>query len=344
MVPHGSPGARQVLLDRLKRKRVMSGGDRRVRGEHCRAAHVLEGIVKRLPLLDELPDALKHDETGVAFVQVKDGRRRLQRAERQHAADAEDDLLLHARLAVAAVQPGRQLAIPGRVVLEIGVEEVQLHAAKPDAPDGDAYGAIAEGDIDSAHRSVARDRGLDGRVGPGQRLVAFLLPAVRGQPLMEVALRVHETDADERHAQVAGFLAVVAGQHAQAAGVDRQRLMQGEFSREVGDGPVLDVREPSRPPRLARTARVVEAAHGGVVSCQERGAGRRVIQGGLRNRAQHPDRVVRGLAPQRVVQQAEDLTGVRVPAPPEIERELAQPVNAFGQRGQARVAIHNRPA
>jgi hypothetical protein len=48
---------------------------------------------------------------------------------------------------------------------------------------------------------------------------------------MEIALRVHEADADERHAEVAGFLAVVAREHAETAGVNRQRLMQ----RELGE-------------------------------------------------------------------------------------------------------------
>ena len=52
---------------------------------------------------------------------------------------------------------------------------------------------------------------------------------------MEVALRIHEADADERDAEIARFLAVVAGEHAEAAGVDRQRLMQREFGGEVGD-------------------------------------------------------------------------------------------------------------
>ena len=54
---------------------------------------------------------------------------------------------------------------------------------------------------------------------------------------MEVALRVHEADADERHAEVARLLAVIAGEHAEAAGVNRQRLMQREFGGEVRDRP-----------------------------------------------------------------------------------------------------------
>jgi hypothetical protein len=71
--------------------------------------------------------------------------------ERADAADAEDDLLLDARLAIAAVQPRRQLAIPRRVLLEVRVEQVQLHAAEPHAPDRDEHAAAAE-----RHRDDAR--------------------------------------------------------------------------------------------------------------------------------------------------------------------------------------------
>ena len=45
------------------------------------------------------------------------------RPQRADTADAEDDLLLDARLAIAAVEARRQLAIPGRVLFEIGVEQ-----------------------------------------------------------------------------------------------------------------------------------------------------------------------------------------------------------------------------
>ena len=46
---------------------------------------------------------------------------------------------------------------------------------------------------------------------------------------MEVALRIHESDADERHAQVACFLAVIAREDAKPAGINGQRLMQREL-------------------------------------------------------------------------------------------------------------------
>jgi hypothetical protein len=39
---------------------------------------------------------------------------------------------------------------------------------------------------------------------------------------MKVTLRIHETDADQRNTEIAGFFAVVAGQHAETARIDRQ--------------------------------------------------------------------------------------------------------------------------
>ena len=237
--PH-VPG--EVLLDQVERERVVAGRHRRVRREHRRSPHLLERVVERSALLDQLADALQRDEGGVAFVQVPHRRRDAERAQRAHAADAENDLLLDARLAIAAVEPRRQLAIPRRVLREIGVEQEQADAAEPHAPHRGQHRAIAERHRGDARPAVRRDRRLDRRVGPADALVALLLPAVVGHALAEVALRIHEADADERHAEVGGFLAVIAGQHAEAAGVDRQRLVQRELGGEVRDAAAVEHR------------------------------------------------------------------------------------------------------
>ena len=119
-----------------------------------------------------------------------------ERLERAHAADAEDDFLLDARLAIAAVEARRQLAVPRRVLLEVGVEQIQLHAAEAHAPDRDEHRSVAERHGRDARLAVGRQRRLDRRVGPVQPLVALFLPAFGGEVLVEVALRIHEPDAD----------------------------------------------------------------------------------------------------------------------------------------------------
>ena len=182
-------------------------------------------VLERQALIEELVDALQHHEAGVALVQVPHRGIEAEGAQGADAADAQDDLLLDAGLAIAAVQARGQLAIPGRVLLEIGVEQIEVGMSQLDVPHRDQHGALAERHGDDAGLAVGRDRRLDRRVFPAQAPVALLLPAVGRDALVEVALRIHEADADERQAQIAGFLAVVAGQHAEAAGVDRQRLV-----------------------------------------------------------------------------------------------------------------------
>ena len=46
------------------------------------------------------------------------------------------------------------------------------------------------------------------------------LVAVTTDALVQVAAVVEEADRDQRHAEVAGRLEVIAGEHAQAAGIE----------------------------------------------------------------------------------------------------------------------------
>ena len=66
-------------------------------------------------------------------------------------------------------------------------------------------------------------------------LVLLGLPPGRVETLREVAAAVEQADADERDAELGGGLEVVAGEDAEAAGVDRQRLLDAELHAEVGD-------------------------------------------------------------------------------------------------------------
>ena len=59
--------------------------------------------------------------------------------------------------------------------------------------------------------------------------------AVGVDRLAEVAVAVEQADADERDGHVGGRLEMVAGEHAQAARVDAERLVQAVLGAEVGD-------------------------------------------------------------------------------------------------------------
>ena len=137
----------------------------------------------------------------------------------------------------AAVQPVGDPAQRQRVVLDVGVEQQQRHPADLGHPDAGVQLARPAGQRERTVRGGAvalaqqRDRQP---VGVEDRVV-LLLPALARQRLAEVAVPVEQADADERHAEVAGGLEVVAGQDAEAAGVLRQRGGDAELRREVGD-------------------------------------------------------------------------------------------------------------
>ncbi len=300
-----APAAGQVFLDQVEGEGVVTGRHRRVRGEDRALAHHRERLVERHARLDVLADALQHDEGGVAFVEMPDRRLDAHGPQHPHAADAEDHFLLDARFAVAAVEAGREFAVPRRVFLEVGVEQVEAHVADPDPPHRGQHRAIAERHGGDARPAVGGDGGFNRRVGPVDALVVFLLPAVVRHALVEVALRIHEAHADERQAEVAGFLAVIAGQHAQTAGVDGQRLVQGELGGEVGNHLALDVGAVGLEPRLLGLTRRVEIDDDGIVEAHELGVVRGPLQRVGAEGAQHPGGVVGRRPPHREIQAAE---------------------------------------
>ena len=125
---------------------------------------------------------------------------------------------------------------------------------------------------------------------------------------------------------------MVTGEHAEPPGIDRKRLVQRELGGEVGDR-TLDVGEALVPPRVVGRARRVETGDGLVVELQEPLVLRPLLQDVRRDQAQHEHRVVRRLAPQRVVEPAEDLARPGVPRPPQIVGELGQTTKTFGYLG-----------
>ena len=99
----------------------------------------------------------------------------------------------------------------------------QTRATQRARPPGSADRDLAAGCRRRSRSSASgRPSGSSDRVG-------LLLPAVARQRLPEVAGAVEQADADERHAEVAGGLEVVAGQDAEAAGVLRQHRGDAEL-------------------------------------------------------------------------------------------------------------------
>ena len=242
-------------------------------------------------------------------------------AQRLQTADAEQDFLLNAHAAVAAVQPGRDHAQVRLVIRYVAVEQVKFDAAdlgQPDLgrklPTPELYlnlQRIAEGIVDQ------RDRKLMEVVAG----IAFELPAVLGQLLFEIALAVNQADTNQRNAEIRGRFEMVAGQYTQAARIDWQRLMNAEFGRKIRDHFVLAARKTFLVPgatvqiNVKRVDDALQLRHVGIVVGH-------LLQAVLADLPQHGDRVVVDALPQLDVQPAKKLARRVVPRPPEVVGEL----------------------
>ena len=158
-----------------------------------------------------------------------------------------------------------------------------------------------------------------------RRVLRHLLAAAV-DALMEIAVPIQQPHGDERQPQIARGLAVVAGEHAQAARVDREALVPAVLGAEVGDQVAL----------LEPVAEAGAAAEVGVerrqdspVLVDEARVRRRMLEDALIDGAQEQPRAAFDLAPQHGIELAEQLPERRIPAEPEIPGEIVEPL----QRG-----------
>ena len=219
-MPACSASVAGVMRDELGVEHLVAGGHRRVRGEDGRALDVRERVGCRHAVGDERAHAFDREERGVALVHVEDGRVDAQRGECTHAADAEQQLLFDAVLAIARVQ---------RVREQFDLEQVERDAADVLAPDVRAQRLAVQLDVD---RDGLADEPGSLRV---DALVRLGLATGVVDALAEVAPAVEQPDADERDAELGCRLQMVAGEDAEAARVDRQVLGEPELHGEVRD-------------------------------------------------------------------------------------------------------------
>ncbi len=170
---------------------------------------------------------------------------------------------------------------------------------------------------------AGRRENLDGQVERVDDRVALLLPRVRRERLPEESLAVEDPDPDERHAEVARGLEVVAREDAEAARVDREHLGQPELGAEVRDA--VASRRERRDLRVRGGRRVLggEGVRGGfhprdvVRVRRELGETRRV------HGTQQEDRVPRA-APFLRVELPEQGARVRAPRPAHVVGDDAE--------------------
>ena len=156
--------AGEVLLHELRREPVDSRRNRRVGCEHRAGPGDLQRLRERKAFArDELAYPFQAQEPRVAFVRMEDLGLFLDGVESPDAADTEKHLLAEAVLGPTAVEAvGHAAGIVG-VLLDVGVEHVQLDAPHVGDPDLGDEGLAGEVDGDPESRLSAS---APWRVGP----------------------------------------------------------------------------------------------------------------------------------------------------------------------------------
>ncbi len=325
----GEVGADQAMIED-----IVPGRYRRVGGEHRGRRHRLQRLVELEAIaLDQFAAAFQHHERGMAFVDVPHRGGQAQGAQGPYPADAEDDLLLYPGDDVAPVELVGDGAVGLLVLRQVAVEEEHADVAGLGLPHLEHDPAPGQGDEDVDLLAIVQPCRTDGQVTEIGRRVMGDLVAVAVDGLGEIALAVEHAHRHEGDAQVAGRLAVVPRQDAQAAGIEWQALVQAELGAEVGDQVLVRIQV------LLDTAAGLLAMIGvvghqdAVVILQEDPVLQRGLQPLLGDAAQEHLGVVAAGLPQLPVQAVEQVAHLAIPGIEQVLGQLAQTFQAFRQPG-----------
>ena len=136
--------------------------------------------------------------------------------EQQHTADAEQVLLFDAVLPVTTIELVSDAAVPLRVAVEVGVEQIELHTADIYLP----YVGIDNNIIVVRHfehelGAILILHGLDRELCEVLGLVVGLLAAIGREGLGEVTETIEETYGTEVDVRIRSLLHIVAGKDAE---------------------------------------------------------------------------------------------------------------------------------
>ena len=152
-----------------------------------------------------------------------------------HPSHAQEQFLADSRPCVAAIQTRRQRRSDSLFSGTFASRRSSVVRPTPTRQTRAMQRAGGRLDRDQERLPVRTAHALDRQEVEIGVQVVLLLPPVGVERLTEVALGVKQADGDQGDPQVAGALQMIAGQHAQAARIDRQALVQPELGGEVRD-------------------------------------------------------------------------------------------------------------
>ena len=212
----------EVIVDQLGREAIVAGVDRRVGREHRALRDLLRaGPEVGAGQLHEQARVLQRRERAVPLVQVQPAPVDAGRAQRAHAAHAQQQLLADADALVAEVEPGGELAVLLGVPVDVGVEQEQLVAADGDLPDLRAQRLARQRDLDDDRLAGRGQRRAWRAAAPRASGRIRRAASRRGRCAGGSTTRGRTGRPPPAAAQIGRALEVVAREHAEAAGIDR---------------------------------------------------------------------------------------------------------------------------
>ena len=169
------------------------------------------------------------------------------------------------------------------------------------------------------------------------------LPAVEPQPLVEIAARVEQAEADQGDAEIGSGLAVVSREHAQPAGINRHRVVKAELGAEVHDAAFLQRGVVRHEPGAVARLLALQPLHHLVEVTQELRVFRALRETRRIHAPQQLDRVVPREMPQRLIDRLEQRARFVAPAPRQVVREIGQPDDAVGKVGNLVLGVCHGP-
>ncbi len=168
--------------------------------------------------------------------------------------------------------------------------------------------------------------------------IRFLLPPVGVEILTEITLVIQQPAADQRKSKITGGFQMIARQNPQPPAVNRKTVSQTEFRGKIGYRHwiarlVFDFLRVGLliPPRLAHV--ILEFVHYSLKMRNETFVLAGCLQFLLIDRSQQSDGIVIQLLPQLIVQPPEQIDRRRVPAPPDVMRQILQNFQTIRKKG-----------
>ena len=275
--------------------------------------------------IDPLPHQFQRKKRGVAFVHVEHRRINSQPAQQTNASHAEQDFLHDAGRVIAAVDTLREVTKVRLVLRQIGIDEINRAAADVDHPDPELHRLRSNLDFANDRLSLDIEHWLKREIRRVELAVILRLPVVGIDRLLKVAFAVKQAYAHEAQPKVAGRLGMVARQHPQPSGRDRQSLVKTKLRTEIGHRPLGQAGRIRCRPRVGCVQVFVKLLQHGLHAAVKLLVQQSYAQFFVGQLAQHRYGVVIKVAPRTRRKFLKNVLRILIPGPPQV---TGQPVQA----------------